>query len=90
MPSRKHRARIARSRASKMWMESLEQRQLLAPIGGEFSPIMVGEGVVIARRLEDSSSASAPWVSDIPREITAPRRDDDSQGGAEGVVVMIL
>lgn len=90
MPSRKHRARIAKSRASKMWMESLEQRQLLAPIGGAFSPLLMGESVVISRRLDDSGPATAPWVSDIPRETTAPRHDDDGLGGVDGVVVMVL
>lgn len=88
MPARKHRARIARSRASKMWMESLEQRQLWAPIGGDFSPLLVGEGVTSLQRLADPGPAA--WVSDSPRDLAAPRRDEDMPGVGSGVVVMVL
>jgi hypothetical protein len=88
MPARKHRARIARSRASKMWMESLEQRQLWAPIGGDFTPLSAGESVVISSRLTESGPAA--WVSDTPRDLAAPRNDDDGAGSVNGVLVMVL
>mgnify|MGYP001177940259 CR=1 FL=1 len=89
MPVRKQRARIAKSHASKMWMESLEQRQLWAPIGGEFAPLAVSDGLVIAHRTNEATSSSAVWIADQPRNLPA-RRDDDSAGTTDGVVVMAL
>ena len=71
-----------------MWMESLEQRQLWAPLGGDFSPFLVGEGVVNHQRLAEAGPVS--WVSDSPRDLAAQRRDDDGPGGVSGVVVMVL
>ena len=87
MPVRKQRARIAKSRASKMWMESLEQRQLWAPIGGDFTPFAVSDGLVVAQRSSDA--APAVWVSDQPRDLAA-RRDEENTGPTDGVVVMAL
>lgn len=88
MPARKHRARIARSRASKMWMESLEQRQLWAPISGDFAPLSTGDSVVISSRLTESGPAA--WVSDTPRDLAAARSDDEGPGSVNGVLVMVL
>ena len=85
MPSRRQHARIAKSRASKMWMESLEQRQLLAPISGEVSALPAGEVGMAVRQSEES----VVWMLDFPREQTAPRRDEDG-AGSDGVVVLVL
>jgi hypothetical protein len=90
MTFRRQRVRIAKSRASKMWMESLEQRQLLAPIAGD--PSFVGAGLAgnQAQRLDETTSPGASWVADNPREVTTTRRDDGHQPGMDGVVVMVL
>jgi len=89
MPVRKQRARIAKSRASKMWMESLEQRQLWAPIGGDFTPFAVSDGLMITQRSNEEANTSAVWVADQPRDLVA-RRDDEHSGPTDGVVVMAL
>jgi hypothetical protein len=90
MSFRKQRVRIAKSRASKMWMESLEQRQLLAPIAGD--PSLVGIGLIDlpAQRLDETASPNASWVADNPRDVSTSRRDDSHQSGVDGVVVMVL
>jgi hypothetical protein len=90
MSFRKQRVRIAKSRASKMWMESLEQRQLLSPIVGDLS--IVGAGMVGApvQRLDEATTSNAAWVADSPRDLSSSRRDDHHQASADGVVVMVL
>lgn len=72
-----------------MWMESLEQRQLWAPIGGDFTPFAVSDGLVVAHRSNDAAHAPAVWVADQPRDLTG-RRDDENTGSTDGVVVMAL
>ena len=90
MSFHKQRIRIAKSRASKMWMESLEQRQLLAPIAGD--PSLVAAGMVSApvQRVDETATSSAAWVADSPRDPASSRRDDNHQASADGVVVMVL
>lgn len=73
-----------------MWMESLEQRQLWAPIAGELTVLPVIDGLVVAQRTSAALEGQAVWIADHPRDLASGRRDDDQSGTSDGVVVMAL
>ncbi len=73
-----------------MWMESLEQRQLWAPIAGDFSALPVIDGLVVAHRATVGTENQAVWIADHPRDLAVSRRDEETTGTSDGVVVMAL
>ena len=92
MSSKNRKKRIIRNRSSKIWMETLEQRQLLAPIFGS-ADITITETVNPGSKAltQDPSLSSPPVSFRVMGKASGQEEKLLGKGGVtEGLVVKII